>query len=130
MKNPSNPKERNLIKGALRRVFSRSELRRQVIDRSIITNYKDSKRKAVKFWVKCETCGKHEAKSNVQIDHINPVIKINETLDDLSWDQLIDRLWCDISNLAIICKPCHKAKSKEENKERREYKKRRKNEKS
>lgn len=125
MKNPANPKERNLIKGALRRVFSRSDLRRNVIQNSIVTGYSDPDRKAVKFWVKCETCKKMEAKSNVQVDHKNPVISVNETLDDLSWDQLIDRLWCDIDNLAIICKPCHKEKSKLENKERREFKKNR-----
>ncbi len=122
MNNPKNPKERNLLKGAMRRVFSRSDLRRGLIESSIIKGHKDPKRKAVKFWVKCEVCGKLEAKSNVQVDHKSPVIKINETLEDLTWDQLVDRIWCAPSNLSIICKPCHKAKTKQENKERREFK--------
>lgn len=126
MKNPSNPKEQGLIKGALRRVFSRSDLRRSIIDNAIIKGHKDPKRKAVKFWVKCEECGKMEAKSNVQVDHVLPVIAVTETLADLSWDDLVNRIWCPANNLKIICKPCHKAKTNRENKERREYKKGRK----
>jgi len=126
VKNPKNPKERNLIKGALRRVFSRSDLRRAAIDNAIIPNYKDPKRKAVKFWVKCESCGKMEAKSNIQVDHVLPVIKVTETLESLTWDELVDRIWCDAKNLSVICKPCHKVKTGLENKERRQYKRERK----
>lgn len=123
LKNPSNPKERNLLKGAIRRVFSRSDLRKQIIAKSIVKGYQDPNRKAVKFWVKCETCGNMEAKSNVQVDHVKPVISVTETLEDLTWDELVNRLWCEEQNLAIICIPCHKVKSKQENKERREFKK-------
>lgn len=123
MNNPSNPKERNLLKGAIRRIFSRSDLRRSIIDKAIVKGYKDPSRKAVKFWVKCEECGKMEAKSNVQIDHVLPVIAVNETLESLTWDQLIDRIWCDEKNLAVVCKLCHSIKTKLENKQRRALKK-------
>lgn len=123
MNNPSNPKERNLLKGAMRRIFSRSDLRRSIIEKSIVKGYKDPKRKAVKFWAKCNECSKMEAKSNMQVDHILPVIKVSETLDSLTWDQLVDRIWCDEKNLSVICKPCHSVKTRAENKERRAYKK-------
>ena len=123
MNNPKSKQERGLIKGALRRVFSRSDLRKSVIEKSIIKGYKDPKRKAVKFWVKCAECGKLEAKSNVQVDHKAPVIKVTESLDDLTWDQLVDRIWCDEKNLSVVCKPCHQTKTKAENKERRAFKK-------
>lgn len=59
----------------------------------------------------------------MQVDHIEPVIALTEKLEDLSWDQLVDRLWCPIDNLQPLCQTCHKRKSKEENKERRALKK-------
>lgn len=124
MKKPSNPKERNLLKGAMRRLFGRSDLRRNVIEKSIIKGYKDPKRKAVKFWTKCSACGSMEAKSNVQVDHEVPLIPLDRSLEDMTWDEVVGRLWCDESNLKILCKPCHKIKTKAENQQRRENKKR------
>lgn len=126
MKKPSNPKERNLLKGALRRLFGRSDIRYEAIQNGIVKGYTDPKRKAVKFWVKCEGCGCMEAKSNVQVDHKDPLVPITQTLEDMSWDDVVDRLWCDAANLQLLCKPCHKTKTKEENKARRLYKKERK----
>lgn len=126
MKNPRvTKKEAGLIKGALRRVFGRSELRRKIIEASIVKGYKDPKRKAVKFWVKCEECKKMEAKSNVQVDHKDPLIPIHSSLEEMDWDELINRLWCKEENLSILCRPCHFSKTKAENKERRALKKRR-----
>ena len=126
LKNPSNPKERNLLKGALRRLFGRSDLRRKVIDDNIVKGYKDPKRKAVKFWVKCAECGEMEAKSNVQVDHKEPLVPLNSSLEEMTWSEVVDRLWCDINNLQLLCKPCHRAKSSAEMKERRKLKKERK----
>lgn len=124
MKNPRITKqEAGLIKGSLRRVFGRSELRRSIIDKAIVKGYKDPKRKAVKFWVKCEECGKMEAKSNVQIDHKIPLVPIDKSLEDMTWDEVINRLWCAEENLQILCLPCHKQKTAIEQKERRAYKK-------
>jgi len=115
-------KERNLIKGALRRVFSRSDLRRQAID-AIVVKHQDSKRARVKTWCKCPECGKLDAKSNFQVDHIIPLVELSKSLTDYTWDEIVDRLWCDASNLKAICIECHKAKSKLEAKQRRAFKK-------
>ena len=123
MKNPSNPKERNLLKGAIRRVFSRSELRRKALSESTVGGYKDVTRPRVTKWSVCPRCGQMTPTYQMQVDHIEPVIKVNETLDDLTWDQLVDRIWCKISNLVAICKPCHKVKTKQENAERRKLRK-------
>lgn len=122
MKNPSSAKERGLLKGAIRRVFSRSELRRKVLTNSIIEGYYDADRPRVTKWSKCEECGKLEATYLMQVDHISPVIPISSSLEEMTWDELIDRQWCDASNLSVLCKPCHKIKTKEENKERRRLK--------
>jgi 5-methylcytosine-specific restriction endonuclease McrA len=59
----------------------------------------------------------------MEVDHQEPLIPINKTLEEMEWSEVVDRLWCDVKNLRPLCKPCHKEKSKEENKERRLQKK-------
>lgn len=123
MKNPRiTVKERNLLKGAIRRVFSRSDLRRKIVD-LVLVEHSDPTRKRVKNWCKCPACGEFIPKSYMQVDHIIPIIGIDESLEDLSWDTVIDRLWCEEHNLTAICKECHIIKTKAENKERRKLKK-------
>lgn len=117
-------KERALIKGALRRVFSRSELRRQALDKALVKDYHDPSRKRVTRWGRCTECQKLEPAYLLEVDHIEPVQRPGEALEDLSLDTLAEeRLWCDERNLRAICKPCHKLKSASENKERRALKK-------
>ncbi len=122
MKNPSSPKERNLLKGALRRVFSRSDLRREALDKHNIV-YHDPNRPRVTKWSFCGECGCIEPRYLMEVDHVIPIIALHETLDDLSWDTVVDRLWCDLSNLVPKCSSCHRRKTQEENKERRRLKK-------
>lgn len=111
----------------MRRVFSRSDMRKKIIDEAIVKDYKDPKRKAVKFWIKCEECENMEAKSNIQLDHVSPVVPITSSLVEMEIEELADRIWCEEKNLRKLCLRCHSIKTKAENKERREYKKRRKN---
>ena len=54
------------------------------------------------------------------IDHIEPIIPI--TGHD-SYDNIIDRLLCELDGFQVICKPCHKLKTDIENQDRREHKK-------
>lgn len=125
MNNPRlTNKDKALLKGAIRRVFSRSELHHRIINSAIIS-HSDPKRPRVKTWCLCPTCKKPDAKSYFVVDHINPVIKINETIYDLEPDLVIDRVWCEENNLQPICKICHLLKSRGENKLRRAYKKER-----
>lgn len=118
------PKERGLIKGALRRVFSRSELRRQVLVKSIRPGYYDPTRPRVKKWSVCTECSKMTPTYKAQVDHKVPLVPVDRSLEDMSWDEVVDRLWCDEENLRVLCLDCHAAKSKEENKQRRLNKKR------
>lgn len=123
MKNPKSPKERGLIKGALRRVFSRSELRRQALDKALVKDYHDPSRKRVTRWGRCSECQKLEPLYLLEIDHRLPVVPIGMTLEEMEWDQVIDGIWCNEDNLQAVCKPCHKLKSKLEGQERRKLKK-------
>lgn len=57
---------------------------------------------------KCAGCGKDYPQSGVQVDHITPIGK------DLDWNEFIERLFCEADNLQVLCKTCHKLKTKEE----------------
>jgi len=117
-----SPKEHSLIRGAIRRVFSRSDLRRAVIEEALIT-HSDPTRPRVKRWGRCKLCLKPTPKSYLEVDHINPVIKTTETALTVPLEIFIQRLWCEQKNLQALCSPCHKTKSLCENRERRINKK-------
>lgn len=117
------PKERNLLKGAIRRVFSRSELRKRVLATADIEHI-EATRPRVKKWSRCTECKKPTPKYLMQVDHVDPIVPIETTLEDMSWDTVIDRAWCDDKNLNPMCKDCHKAKTKLEQQQRRLAKKR------
>jgi 5-methylcytosine-specific restriction endonuclease McrA len=61
---------------------------------------------------KCAACEGEFTSTNVEVDHIEPVVA---STGFESWDVYIDRLFCEKENLQVLCKPCHKAKTKEEN---------------
>lgn len=115
-------KERGLIKGGIRRVFSRSELRRVVIDASR-RNYTDGNRPRVKKWSDCPVCERFVPTYLMEVDHITPIVPLDRSLEDMSWDEIVNRIWCDPGNLKAVCKDCHKIKTKAETKERAIYRK-------
>jgi 5-methylcytosine-specific restriction endonuclease McrA len=57
---------------------------------------------------------------NVFVDHINPIV--DPALGFTSWDDYIERMFCEESGLQVLCKSCHDAKSKEENERRKKRK--------
>ncbi len=67
----------------------------------------------------CVECKKDFASKDVQVDHTDPIVPIGTLSKDMTWDEVVGRTFCNISNLQILCKACHKEKSKEENAERR-----------
>ena len=122
MQKPENAKERNLIKGAIRRIFSRSELRQSIINRYTVDHF-DPNRPRVTKWVYCAECGLIFPRYLAEVDHNQPIIPLQAKLEDLTWDDVIDAIWCDEYNLRVMDKECHKIKTKEENKIRRDFKK-------
>lgn len=52
----------------------------------------------------------------MQVDHIKPVV--SPTKGFQSWDDFIDKLYCEKDNLQVLCKSCHKEKTLKEKKKR------------
>src|SRR5205814_2211218 len=96
---------------------------KKVIDASIIKGYNDPSRPRVKTWCRCSVCKMPTPKSYMKVDHIEPVVPIDRSFNDMSLDETADRMWCDEKNLQAICDPCHLSKSTKENKLRRDNKK-------
>ena len=57
---------------------------------------------------RCAVCEEAFPQRNVQVDHIVPIGTC------LTWDEYIEKLFCEKENLQVVCKPCHKKKTKEE----------------
>jgi len=57
---------------------------------------------------KCAKCRKLYPSSNVQVDHIIPVVGPEGFT---SFDTYIDRLFCSEDNLQVLCRECHKEKT-------------------
>jgi hypothetical protein len=48
----------------------------------------------------------------VQVDHINPVV--DPAKGFINWDIYIDRIFCEVDKLQVLCRSCHKEKTAEE----------------
>ena len=107
-----------LIKSALRRIFPRTGLYVKVLNNAIATT------KGVRGGKQhnCAECGKPYGTGKVRVDHIDPVVPIGLTVNDMSVQELYDRLWCNITNLQVLCEECHDAKTKVERTERKKAK--------
>lgn len=114
-------RERGLIKGAVRRVFSRSDLRKEAVESAKI-EHSDPKRRTKK-WIRCKECQQPTPLWLAEADHVLPIVPVDSSLEEMSWDTLVNNLWCDIKLLDILCKPCHTVRTQAQNAERRRIKK-------
>lgn len=63
-------------------------------------------------WVyKCAECKKLYNEDEIQVDHIIPAGSLKSS-DDLKG--FVDRLFCEVDGLQVLCTKCHDAKTKEE----------------
>jgi len=68
---------------------------------------------------RCPECKELFPKGKMHADHVVPIVPL--TGFD-SWDNVIERLYCEKAGFQPLCKICHSAKTKIENKQRRENK--------
>ena len=72
---------------------------------------------------RCDGCGnevpptvfdeeKRKRVKNIFVDHVIPII--DPATGFTTWDECIERMFCDSSNLQLLCKECHSVKSQEE----------------
>jgi len=96
---------------AWKRVFSKSPLRKEAMEIAKCPRKKGPKGGAR---YRCAKCKKDFGSWEVEVDHIDPVIPLERLARGLSWGDIENRLFCDLSNLQVICKDCHAKKNRKE----------------
>ena len=64
-----------------------------------------------RFEYTCAGCGEGYPAKEVQVDHIKPCGSLNKASD---LEGFVSRLSCESSDLQVLCKTCHQAKTNEE----------------
>lgn len=104
-------KERNDIISHIRLSFRRSQVIKEAMRLSVhptIKGVRGGKRYT------CNHCKEAFLEKDIQVDHIDKVIPIGSSINDMTFDDFINRLFCTVEELQILCKPCHLIKTKEE----------------
>lgn len=65
---------------------------------------------------RCAECLQEFPAKEVQVNHIDPVIGDSGFID---WDTYIERMFCPVENLNVLCRTCHDVKSAQERKDRK-----------
>ena len=110
-------KDRGRVLSAIKRSFSRS-MTAIAARNAAKCPRKKGPRGGARY--RCKLCGKDYGVTDMNVDHIEPVVPIGTATKDMSWDDIVNRTYCDIENLQFICEKCHKLKSKAEAKARKE----------
>ena len=103
---------RSFVTSALRAASRRWPVKFKALKEAFVGRTTNTKTGKLAMHYKCAGCNKHFVASDVQVDHVTPVV--DPVKGFLSWDIYVDNLFCELENLQILCKPCHKEKTAEE----------------
>ena len=103
---------RAFVVGALRSATRRYPPRNAALQNAYVDKRISKRSGRLAKHYKCAKCRKLFTSTDVQIDHIDPVVDPQQGF--VSWDVYIARMYCEEDNFQVLCKPCHKVKTKEE----------------
>jgi len=72
--------------------------------------------KRQKYEYLCNSCGRWYPDKKINVDHIQPVGPLNCSQD---LPGFVERLFCEVHNLQILCSTCHDNKTKLESEDRK-----------
>ena len=107
---------RSFITSLLRSGMRRFPNKTEALSKAKTTRKKNKKTNRLAQHYRCASCRKEFPLSDVQVDHIKPVVDPKDGFID--WEVYVQRMFCTTENLQVICKPCHKIKSDKERKQR------------
>jgi len=106
----------SFVKGGLRSASQRWPPKYQVLSDACTGSRINPKSGRLAKHYRCNCCKNDFPAKEVEVNHIIPVVPV--TGFD-SWDGVIERMFCEKDKLEVVCKPCHKAVTKQENEERK-----------
>jgi 5-methylcytosine-specific restriction endonuclease McrA len=110
-------RRRSFIMSVLRGGYRRWPPKYEVLKEAFVGKKLNKKSNRQSNFYKCASCKKEYPTKEVQVDHIVPVVSPLEGFS--SWDTVINNLYCDRTNLQVLCVTCHSKKTKQENEERK-----------
>ena len=108
---------KSFVTSALRAASRRWPPKYKALKEAFVGRQVNAKTGKLAMHYKCAECKKLYVATDVQVDHIKPVVDPKKGF--VSWDSFIDRIFCEIENLQVMCKPCHKIKTDQEKLERK-----------
>lgn len=109
---------KSFITSCLRGGFRRYPPKYEVLKEAFVDKRVNEKSKRISAHYLCNECKQIFPTKEVQVDHVLPIVDPEEGF--LSWDKFIANLFCEKSNLQVLCTFCHTKKTKKENTKRKE----------
>lgn len=110
----------SFVKSALRAASRRWPPKYSCLNDSFVVQQTNIKTGRLAKHYRCNTCKGLFVATDVQVDHINPII--DPVLGFETWDQVIENMFCESSNLQTLCKECHSVKTNAEKAQAKERK--------
>lgn len=107
---------RSFIKGGLRSVSIRWPPRYKVLNAAKLGKRINPASGRLAEHYQCAKCQSAFPGKEVEVNHIQSVIP---STGFISWDDTIERMFCEQPGLEVVCKPCHKNITAQENTERK-----------
>ena len=106
----------SFIKSALRSASQRWPPRYSVLSKAKLGKRINPKTGRLAEHYLCTACKEAFPAKDVQVNHKTPVVPVTG-FDD--WNGVISRLFCEENGLEVLCIPCHKEVTKQENEDRK-----------
>jgi len=107
---------KSFVTSALRAASRRWPPKYKALKEAFVARKVNAKTGKMAMHYNCAVCQKLYVASDVQVDHIKPVVDPKKGF--ISWDDFINRIFCEIENLQVMCRSCHSVKTQAEKKER------------
>ena len=108
---------RSFVTSALRAASRRWPVKYKALKEAFAGRKVNAKTGKLAMHYTCAACNKLYVATDVQVDHIKPVVDPKKGFT--TWDVYIDRMFCEIENLQVLCKADHKVKTDQEKLERK-----------
>ena len=108
---------KSFVTSALRAASRRWPVKYKALKAAFAGRQVNAKTGKLAMHYRCAACNKLYVASDVQVDHIRPVVDPKKGF--VSWDVYIDRMFCEMENLQVLCKADHKVKTDQEKLERK-----------
>tara|TARA_R110000868_G_scaffold224540_1_gene476693 strand:- start:2258 stop:2707 length:450 start_codon:yes stop_codon:yes gene_type:complete len=111
---------KSFVVSALRTATQRWPPKYAVLDTAFTQRKTNVKTGKLAKHFECNACKDEFVAKEVQVDHKNPAVDPKKGWQ--GWDTFIDRLFCEETNLQVLCSSCHRVKTAKEKEERKDAK--------